>query len=143
MLGYKEFDYVPGEHESEKASNSYLISLIAIKAGLPFPIFNLLATVIFYLNNRKGLYFVRWHCTQALLLQCSLFCMNAVSFYWTLSIIFGNNTVSNTYFAYLGTILLFNLIEYIVTIYTAIKTRKGQQIEWWFYGTLTNLICKP
>ena len=43
--------YIPCEHEMEAASNSYLMSLLAAMAGLPFPIINLLATVIFYLAN--------------------------------------------------------------------------------------------
>jgi hypothetical protein len=37
---------------------------------------------------------------------------------------------------------IFNIIEFITTIYTAIKTRKGIHVEWWFYGSLTSLICK-
>ena len=36
--------YKPAEHELEAASNSYLMSLLAVMAGLPFPIINLLAT---------------------------------------------------------------------------------------------------
>ena len=59
--------YIPLEHERETAANSYLMSLLAAMAGLPFPIVNLVATVIFWLSNRRGTYFVRWHCMQALL----------------------------------------------------------------------------
>jgi len=62
-----KFEYQPSEHEAEKASNSYLMSLIALIAGMPLPIINLIASVIFFVGNRKGTYFVRWHCTQALL----------------------------------------------------------------------------
>ena len=47
-------------------------------------IINLLATLIFYLGNRKGTYFVRWHCTQALLSQLSLLFMNSFGFWWTI-----------------------------------------------------------
>ena len=39
--------------------------------------------------------------------------------------------------------LIFNVVEFIATIYTAIATRKGIHVEWWLYGNLTNLICKP
>ena len=53
--------YKPAEHELEAASNSYLMSLLAVMAGLPFPIINLLATAVFYLANRHRTYFVRWH----------------------------------------------------------------------------------
>lgn len=138
-----QFEYVPGEHEAEKASNSYLMSLIAVIAGLPLPIINLIATLIFYLGNRNGTYFVRWHCTQALLSQFSLLFMNSFGFWWTVSIVFGDETVSNPYIAYMITVFLFNVVEFIATIYTAIATRKGQHVSWWLYGDLTNLICKP
>lgn len=137
------FTYEPGEHESEKASNSYLMSLIAIIAGLPLPIINLIATFIFYLGNRKGTYFVRWHCTQALLSQFSMLFMNSYGFWWTISIAFSSETISNKYIAYMIAVLLFNVTEFIATIYTAIQTRKGIHVEWWFYGNLTNMVCKP
>ncbi|NOQ26395.1 MAG: hypothetical protein GQ564_13640 [Bacteroidales bacterium] len=142
MIITKSFVYEPGEHEAEKASNSYLMSLIALIAGLPLPIVNLFATLFFYIGNRKGSFFVRWHCTQALLSQLSMLIMNSFGFWWTISIIFTEETLSNRFIAYIITVFLFNLTEFIATIYTAINTRKGLHVEWWFYGNLTNLICK-
>jgi uncharacterized membrane protein len=142
MIFAKKFSYIPSEHEVEKASNSYLMSLIALLAGLPIPIINLIATIVFYFGNRKGTYFVRWHCMQALLSQFSLLLMNSGFFCWTISIIFGNETLSNKYIAYVITILFFNIAELVGTIYTAIKVRKGIHVEWWFYGELTDLLCK-
>lgn len=143
MIHVTKFSYEPGEHEAEKASNSYLMSLVAVIAGLPLPIVNLLATFFFYLGNRKGTYFVRWHCTQALLSQFSLLLINSYGFWWTISILFSSETISGTYIAYMLTAILFNISEFIITIYTAIQTRKGIHVEWWFYGSLTNVICKP
>ncbi|MBS1928633.1 MAG: hypothetical protein KIS82_04550 [Ferruginibacter sp.] len=143
MIQVSKFTYEPGEHEAEKASNSYLMSLIAVVAGLPLPIINLIATFFFYIGNRKGTYFVRWHCTQALLSQFSLLFINSYGFWWTISILFTSETISSKYIAYMLTIILFNLSEFIATIYTAIQTRKGKHVVWWFYGSLTNLICRP
>lgn len=143
MMETQAFPYEPGEHEAEKASNSYLMSLVALVAGLPLPIINLAATLIFYLGNRKGTYFVRWHCTQALLSQFSLLFMNSAGFWWTIAILFREEKITDLYIAYLITLLVFNLTEFIATIYTAINTRKGQHVTWWFYGSLTNVICKP
>jgi uncharacterized membrane protein len=142
MIKAQEFPYTPGEHETEKASNSYIMSLIAVAAGLPLPIINLLATIIFYAGNRKGTYFVRWHCTQALLSQFSIFLINSFGFWWTMSILFSDKTITSSYVAYILSVLLFNLTELIITIYTAIKTRQGIHVKWFFYGDLTNLICK-
>jgi uncharacterized membrane protein len=143
MISVNKFVYVPGEHEAEKASNSYVMSLVAVMAGLPLPIINLIATFVFYIGNRKGTYFVRWHCMQALLSQFSLFLMNSYGFWWTVSIIFSSESVTNNYIAYLITVFVFNIAEFIGTIYTAIETRKGAHVQWWFYSDLTNLICKP
>jgi uncharacterized membrane protein len=138
MKNIKKFSYEPGEHETETASSSYLMSLIAIIVGLPLPI----VTLIFYLSNRKSTYFVRWHCTQALLSQFSMLFINSFGFWWTIDIIFTDESISSNYIAYIIAALLFNITEFIATIYTAIQTRKGIHVEWWFYGTLTNLICK-
>ena len=143
MIQKTTFIYKPGEHETEKASNSYLMSLIAFIVGLPLPIINLLATFFFYISNRKGTYFVRWHCMQALLSQFSVLFVNSFGFWWTISIIFYSETVTNHYLAYMITAIIFNLSEFIATIYTAIQTRKGIHVQWWFYGNLTHLICKP
>ncbi len=142
MINVKKFSYEPGEHEAEAASNSYLMSLIAIVAGLPLPIINLIATLIFYLGNRKATYFVRWHCTQALLSQVSMLFINSYGFWWTVSIIFTDETITSRFIAYIIAALIFNITEFIATIYTAIKTRKGIHVSWWFYGNLTNLICR-
>ena len=134
------FAYMPGEHEAEKASNSYLMSLVAVIVGLPLPIINLIATFIFYMGNRKGTYFVRWHCTQALLSQASLPAINTVGFWWTISIVFRDDVVTNQYISYIITVIIVNLIELIATIYTAIQTRKGIHVKWWFYGDLTDAL---
>lgn len=128
------------DHEAEKASNSYLMSMVALIVGMPLPVINLIATGIFFLENRKARHFVRWHCTQALLSQLSLLVVNAVGVVWTLRVVEGPDTVTNNYVGYILTLLLFNLVEFIATIYTAIKTRKGEHVEWFFFGSLTNAI---
>lgn len=143
MTSKHSFCYEPSEHECENASNSYLMSLIAIIVGLPLPIINLLATFFFFIANRKGTYFVRWHITQALLSQASFLILNSYGFWWTISIIFTDESITNSWIAYMGAIVIFNLVEFIATIYTAIETRKGIHVKWWLYGDLTDLIVKP
>jgi uncharacterized Tic20 family protein len=143
MIQETTFAYKPGEHECEKSSNSYLMSLVALIAGLPLPIINLFATFFFYLANRKGTYFVRWHCTQALLSQLALLGINSASFWWTVSVLFSDEKASNEYFAYIFTVILFNLFEIFSTIYAAVQTRKGKHVQFLFFGNVTNLICRP
>ncbi|MEY3194086.1 MAG: hypothetical protein RIQ78_182, partial [Bacteroidota bacterium] len=40
------------------------------------------------------------------------------------------------------TAFVINIVEFVVTIQTAISTRKGKHIVWWLYGDVTNIICK-
>jgi uncharacterized Tic20 family protein len=142
MIKQKNFYYQPNENEAESASYSYLMSIIAIMVGIPLPIVNLVATLIFFLGNKKSSYFVRWHCTQALLSQITMFFINSIGFWWTISIIFTNKTVSTYYIVYLVILFLFNLIEFISSIYAAVYTRKGIHIHFWIYGNLSNRMCK-
>ena len=140
----QKFGYEPGEHECEKASNSYLMSLVALIAGLPLPIINLVATFIFYLQNRNGTWFVRWHCTQALLSQVAVLFLNSYAFWWTVSLIRDTETeAGNDYFAYLIVVLLVNLVEFVATIYAAILTRKGVHVDWFIIGDIADSIVRP
>jgi hypothetical protein len=142
MITSRIFTYKPLDSECERASNSYLMSLVALLGGLPLPIMNLFASIFFYLGNRKSTPFVKWHCTQALVAQLGMFCFNTVGFWWTVSIIFEDSRATNYYVAYIITIVIFNLIEFISTLYLATQTRKGKHLEMYFFSDITNLICK-
>ncbi len=142
MIQHPTFPYEPSKSELEKASSSYIMSLIALVVGMPMPIANLLATVIFYICNRKGGYFTRWHCTQAMLSQITIFIVNSAVVGWTLYIFFGAGELSNYYIAYLITALLINLLEFILTIYSAVKSRRGVHVEWWFWGPMAHALCR-
>jgi len=142
MWSLRNFSYRPDDYESEKASNSYLMSVVAVMAGLPFPVVNLLATAFFYAANRRARYFVRWHCMQALLSQVAMLAMNGPALYWTLSIVFGGGTVTNLYLSYILTIVFFNLLEFIATVYAAVQTRRGRHVVWWVFGPVADLVVK-
>lgn len=136
------FGYKPTDSELERASNSYLMSLVAVLGGLPLPIVNLLASVFFYLGNRKSTLFVKWHCLQALFSQLGMFLFNTVGFWWTISIVFDDGKATNQYISYMFTIVIFNVLEFIATLYLAIQTRKGKHIEIYFFSDITNLFYK-
>lgn len=143
MHSTTKYEYDITVHEAERASKSYLMSVVALIAGLPMPIINLLATFIFFIGNRKGTYFTRFHCTQALFSQLAVVMINSVGFWWTLSIFLGKKELSDAYIAYIIVIVCFNIVEFVATIYAAIHTRKCEHVELWVFGPLTHLICKP
>ncbi len=142
MWSLGDFSYRPDDYESEKASNSYLMSVVAVMVGLPLPVVNLVATLFFYVANRRSAYFVRWHCTQALLSQAAMLSMNVPAFYWTLSIVFGDGTVTNLYLSFMITVVLFNLLEFIATVFAAVQTRRGRHVVWWVFGPLADVMVR-
>lgn len=130
------------EYEMERASNSYLMSIIFITFSLGFPIVNLIATVVFYAANRKSSPFVRWHCTQAMLSQLSLFFINSVLLVWVIVLFTPVLALSDAFIAFALTVLFFNFLEFVSTISAAVKTRKGKHVSWLFYGPLTDYITQ-
>lgn len=138
-------------HDYEQASNSYLMSVVAVIAGLPIPVLNLFAAIGFYLGSRKSGYFVRWHAIQSALGQVVLVPFNSVAMAWTLrifinsdhevhfngndyetgSFIFGSlRDAGSYYWMYIAIILFVNLAEFIVVVYTASRVRKGYDVRW-------------
>jgi hypothetical protein len=142
MISNTNFYYKPNDSELERASNSYLMSLVAVIGGLPLPILNLLASIFFYLGNRKSTPFVKWHCTQNLLSQFGLFFLNSTGFWWTVSIIFYDEMATNGYFGYMITLIIFNLVEFISTIILASRTRKGIHAQLFLFSDITNILVK-
>lgn len=127
----------PSEQDAEDASNSYLIALIVV-----FPLLGFLASALYLQNNRKSSYFVRWHCIQALLSQLIILPLNSYCFWWTLSVIRGDLAFSTFFVITLILAFLFNVLEVTALIYTAVKVRAGEHVEWRLYRSLTNFICK-
>lgn len=143
MKAIDKFGFEPSETDCEKASYSYIMSLVAVIAGLPIPIINLLATIIFFLSHRKENKFVKWHCTQALVGQLFLFFFNSYSFWWTISIVLGEKEITSAYIGYLIFIFVLNILELISNLISAIKSRKGEHFNWLFFSSITDLIVKP
>lgn len=132
----------PDEFEAEKASNSYVISLVSLVLGMPLPIINLICSLIFYLFNRNSTYFVRWHCTQMLVSQIFMFIMNSLMIWVILYYILSDEMISLWGTIVIGIVLLLNVIEMLMTIISAIYVRKGEHIKWYLHGKITDLLIK-
>ena len=55
------------EREKVDAMGAYLMMFAAVAVGLPLPIINLIAAVVYYFVNRKKSRFIHFHCLQSLL----------------------------------------------------------------------------
>lgn len=143
MTEIKKLEHRLSDGEKERAANSYLMSVVVILVGFPLPIINLLSTFVFFIFHRgASSYFVRWHCTQALISQLTVFLINTIGFWWSISVFFGSGVFTNFYVSYIIATFIFNILEFVGTFYTAVKVRRGVHLSWWFYGDITDLIVK-
>jgi len=148
-------------YEYEAAGNAYLMSLAAVVAGLPLPIINVIAALIYYMAKRKSSYAIRWHALQALLAQLIVMPFNSVAMWWTIKILSNEllweetsrgsysirsgeyllSSFSSIYWAYLAFVLLLNIFEFIAVISTAIQVRKGINVRWFGIASITDALC--
>lgn len=93
------------------------MSLVALFVGLPLPIFNLIATLFFFLvsGGRRSLYtgIVRKRLKPIFL--SSFF--NTAAFWLTVSVLWYGREMSNVFFGDIAVVLLINLVEMTNTIY--------------------------
>ena len=70
------------EREKDDAMGSYLMMFASLAVGVPIPLLNLIASVIYFLVNRKTSSFVAFHALQALLTHIPVVVLNAGVVAW-------------------------------------------------------------
>lgn len=73
------------ERERDDAMASYLMMFASLAVGLPVPLLNLVASVIYFLVNRKTSRFVAFHALQALLTHIPVVLLNAGLVGWVVA----------------------------------------------------------
>jgi uncharacterized membrane protein len=126
------------EREKEDAMGAYLMMFASIGAGLPLPIVNLIASIVYFSVNAKKSRFIRFHCHQSLISQVPTTLLNAGLLFWTLQIwVFDNVEFNNVYLGYLIMVIVFNLAYFVLSIVAAIRARKGRMYYFLLFGNLS------
>lgn len=151
-----ESDYHPIEQpeeismrDREDAMGAYFMMFAALAAGLPLPILNLVAAIIYYYVNRNKSRFVKFHSLQSLYSQIPTTLLNAGLVFWTLRMIFTDlrmednpdiggvfATVGELYWGYLYVVIAGNVLYIVFSIVAAVKARKGRFYYMIFFGRL-------
>ncbi|WNB17640.1 DUF4870 domain-containing protein [Marivirga arenosa] len=123
--------------EKEDAMGAYLMMFAALGAGLPLPILNLIAAIIYYYINKGKSLFVRFHALQSLLSQLPTSLLNAVAVFWGLRIIFLDYPFTDVFKGYLWLVGIANLLYIIFSLIGAVKARKGEMYYFILFGRLS------
>jgi uncharacterized membrane protein len=123
--------------EREDAMGAYLMMFAAWGAGLPLPIINLIAAVIYYFINRSKSRFVHFHSLQSMLSQIPTSLMNGAGVFWAGRIILSDEWhLTNLFWGYVVMTVIANLLYIIFSIVAAIKARKGRFYYFMFFGKI-------
>ena len=129
-------DEIP-EREKEDAMASYLMMFASLAIGLPIPLVNLVASVIYFLVNRKTSPFVAFHALQALLTHVPVVLLNAGLVGWLIGILVSRAGFAAGFFWYMFFTILANLAYITWSIVALIHARKGHFI----YMPLVGRFC--
>ena len=123
--------------EKEDGMGAYLMMFASWAAGLPLPILNVIAAIIYYFVNRRKSPFVHFHCLQSLLSQIPVSLLNAGLVFWTVRNIFYNGSFSGNYLNYLAMTGLFNLGYIVLSLVAAVRAKQGRMYYIPFFGRIS------
>src|SRR5271157_855169 len=118
------------ERQKEDAMGAYLMMFASLALGLPIPLFNLIASVIYFFVNRKNGTFVAFHALQALITHIPVVLLNAGVIGWLIGILVTppHSSFSPAFFWYLFFSVLANLAYVVWSIVALVHARKGHFI---------------
>ncbi len=123
--------------EKDDAMGGYLMMFAALGAGLPLPIINLIASIIYYHMNKSNSLFVKFHTYQALVSQIPLTLANGVCVFWGIRIaIFHTWHVNNFFIGFALMLLVANILYLVFGIISAVKASRGRMYYYWFFGPM-------
>jgi len=126
------------ERQKEDAMGAYLMMFASLALGLPVPLFNVIASVIYFFVNRKNGPFVAFHALQALITHIPVVLLNAGVIGWLIGIlVVSPNNFIPAFFGYLFFTVLANLAYIIWSIVALVHARKGHFV----YMPLVGRFC--
>jgi uncharacterized membrane protein len=127
------------DREKEDAMGAYLMMFASLAIGIPIPLANLIASVIYFFVNRKNGTFVAFHALQALLTHVPVVLLNAGVVGWLVGILIvpPHNNFGPAFFWYLFFVVLVNIAYIVWSIVALVHARKGR----FFYMPLVGRMC--
>lgn len=123
--------------EKEDAMGAYLMMFAAIAAGLPLPVINLVASIIYYFINKSKSKFVHFHALQALLSSLIVSCVNAAAVFWTVRIfLFHRLEYNDAFKGFILTVVIINVAYIIYNLIAAFQARKGRIFYMFVFGKI-------
>jgi uncharacterized membrane protein len=126
------------QREKDDAMASYLMMFASWAVGLPLPLVNLVASVVYYVVNRKGSKFVAFHSLQSFLSQVPVSLLNAGVVGWGIGLLVKGDTAGNLW-PFLGYVFFaaaINILYLVFSIVALVQANKGRFYYLPFFGRI-------
>ena len=114
------------EKEKDDAMGAYLMMFAAWGVGLPLPVLNVVAAIIYHFLNRKSSRFVAFHSLQSLLSQLPVSAANVSLLAWIIRNLVAEAGFSPAFFSYMFLAIALNGLYLILSIVGMIRAKKGR-----------------
>ena len=121
-------------HQRDDAMGAYFMMFATTALGLPLPIINLIASIVYYYVNKSKGRFVQFHILQSLYSQIPVSILNMGLIIWFARNLFNDFEFTNYFWGYLIMVGAANLIYFIFSIVAAVKSNKGRFYYFFFFG---------
>jgi uncharacterized membrane protein len=123
--------------EKEDASGSYLMMFATTALGLPMPVVNLIASVVYYYVNKSKGRFVRFHALQSLYSQLPVTLLNSALVIWAVVNLVNDNPFTNIFWGFAITMGVINIAYFAFSMVGVVRARKGRFFYFVFFGKLS------
>ena len=113
---------------------AYLMMFAAWGAGLPLPVLNLVAAVIYFFVNKGRSRFVAFHALQSLLSQIPVTIANLVAVIWAVRIIFWDQLVTSQFWGFVIFAAVLNVGYIALSLVALGRARRGRMFYIWVTG---------
>lgn len=120
--------------EREDAMGSYFMMFATAALGLPLPILNMIAAIVYYYVNRSKGKFVQFHTLQSLYSQIPVTLLNIALVVWVIINLVKDLDFTEVFWGYVIMTAIANIIYLIFSIIGAVKARNGLFYYFLFFG---------
>jgi uncharacterized membrane protein len=113
---------------------AYLMMFAAWAIGLPLPVLNLIAALIYFMLHRKKSRFVAFHSFQSLLSQIPVTVGNLAVIVWLVQILVTDLVFPPRFFALLFFMVALNILYVVYSIVALTRARRGGFLYMPFFG---------
>ena len=104
--------------------------------GLPLPVLNLVAAIIYFFVNKGRSRFVAFHALQSLLSQIPVTVANLVAVIWAVPIVFWDQRITSQFWGFVIFAAVLNLGYIALSLVALGRARRGRMFYIWVAGRI-------